>query len=126
VLAATGRLGDSPRRLHLARYQPNGALDAAFGNGGFATLGFTPHPSISSLDSRPRVLVLPDGRIVVSAPALPADGTRQDSDIGLQRFRTCRDRLSFPASEYVYNKRSDGVRPGRRAWWPDRPGRLVP
>jgi RNA polymerase sigma factor (sigma-70 family) len=86
VLTATGEIGDDPRRHVLARYQADGRLDAGFGQGGFATVGFAPIGVVTNPSSRPRVVVQPDGKILVGVDRGGTGRPWTHTDLGLQRF----------------------------------------
>ena len=66
----------------LARYHPDGSVDASFGAGGFVVTPF----GAGAADQFTDVTVLPDGRIVAAGHAV-LDPARQDEDFFVARFR---------------------------------------
>jgi RNA polymerase sigma factor (sigma-70 family) len=84
LAAVTGRQAPSPVRLVVARFLADGAADLAFGGAGFIEAGFRPDPNVEDEPTRSRILVQPDGKILLASAALvPGEATR---DIGLQRL----------------------------------------
>jgi uncharacterized delta-60 repeat protein len=73
--------GDGFGNLFLARYRPDGRVDASFGAGGKVTVRFgTGHPALVAFGSRGKGLVAqPDGTLVLAAPVIvgtsPSGGT---------------------------------------------------
>lgn len=79
-IVVAGNLGQNTNSdFGLVRYHPNGTLDAAFGNGGIATL-----PIGSSYDELHALALQSDGKIV--AAGFTDNGT--DYDFALARFTT--------------------------------------
>ncbi len=69
----------------LARYHPDGAHDATFGEGGHARAGFDPEGLLCE-SARLRIAVQPDGKILLAAPAR-VPGESSQAGVGVQRFR---------------------------------------
>jgi uncharacterized delta-60 repeat protein len=77
-LVATGVAGTGAGDdFGLARYHPDGTLDASFGTGGLVTTDFTGNPDTGFV-----VVVQPDGRLVAAGAA----GTPAGNDFGLARY----------------------------------------
>lgn len=78
--------GDSDRDLEdlgdfaLARYNPDGSLDATFGTGGLAVF------DIGGIDSVAALALQPNGGIVVAGSSNARDGASSDFDFALVRF----------------------------------------
>ena len=70
VVGQIGVLPDATGAVGLVRYLPNGALDAAFGQGGVALAEFDNFISTGN-----SLAFMPDGRIVVAGEVLSSDGS---------------------------------------------------
>ena len=83
-LLAAGRALKAPYwygDLGVARYNPDGSLDAGFGVNGMASV------DIFGLDDRPcSIALLPDGKIIVAGEADTMDGTTAGRAIAVARF----------------------------------------
>lgn len=80
LVAAGYALGETSRDFALARYQPNGSLDAGFGTGGKVTTDFT-----GFVDEANGVAVQTDGRLVAVGVARYPTGL-DFSDFALARY----------------------------------------
>jgi RNA polymerase sigma factor (sigma-70 family) len=85
VVSAVGPMANNPRRLVLARYQTDGALDRTFGVDGYVEAGITPGPDVGAEPDRPRVVVQADRKILLGATHGPDRKTMPD--LAIQRFR---------------------------------------
>ncbi|PZG02204.1 hypothetical protein C1I99_03585 [Micromonospora deserti] len=70
VVGTAGLGGENELGFAVARYLPNGELDASFGTGGIVVAPVGPARSAGASD----VVVLPDGRILVAGGGNDADG----------------------------------------------------
>ena len=86
----------------LARYLPNGALDATFGNGGRVT---TPVETTIGLDSALALVALPDGRLVAGGSA--NDGTVRGLTLVRYKASGAVDR-TFGADGHVFTPLPQG------------------
>jgi RNA polymerase sigma factor (sigma-70 family) len=87
VALSTGPSPNSPSQLYIARYGTDGDLDETFGSAGYALAGFVPEGAIGLGSTRPRVVVQPDGKILLaSSTPIPRDG-----HYGLAFARFCPD-----------------------------------
>jgi uncharacterized delta-60 repeat protein len=87
VALSTGPSPNSPSQFYIARYGTDGALDETFGSAGYALADFAPDSNVGVEGTRPRVVVQPDGKILLaSSTPIPLDG-----HYGLAVARFCAD-----------------------------------
>lgn len=78
VVAGSSPAGGGGSNFTVARYNPDGSLDASFGGGGFVTTDFGGNEHASDL------LIQPDGKIVVAGTTFPLAGG--SGDFALARY----------------------------------------
>ena len=80
VVAGGAGFGDPNEKFALARYNPNGSLDATFGGDGKVTTDFTSHPDVAFA-----MALQADGNIVVAGGS--SLGTRFNPEFALARYK---------------------------------------